>query len=206
MKLNYLTPLVCLLILTGVGLGQDTKNEVGLLLGGIATGTRTVLFPTRSDADPGSGLTYEATYARRTVGGKVGVLYAEFVFTATPLVEIKSSNLTLPRDYASLYLTPGVKVKFLPGARLAPYLAIGGGYARYTGSQFLTSNQPNLGKRAINTGAFDYGGGVDVRLFRHLGLRGEVRDFLTGNPNFNAPLASNRQHNVLDSGGIVIHF
>jgi hypothetical protein len=47
---------------------------------------------------------------------------------------------------------------------------------------------------------------VDLRVIRYLSLRGEVRDFVTGNPNFNAPFLTNRQHNVLTSGGIVLHF
>jgi hypothetical protein len=37
---------------------------------------------------------------------------------------------------------------------------------------------------------FDFGGGVDYALFRFLGLRAEVRDLVSGNPNLNVALSS----------------
>lgn len=185
---------------------SEPKNEVGLLLGALSTGSREIQLPTLSKADFGSGLTYQANYARRIVDAKLASLHVEVLFAATPLVEVKSANTLIPRDYASLFLTPGLKLKFVPGWRVSPYIAAGGGYARFRESDFRTNNQPNTGKIGTNTGVFNYGGGVDFRVFRYLSLRGEVRDFVTGNPNFNAPFLSNRQHNVLTSGGIVIHF
>jgi hypothetical protein len=187
-------------------LAQDTKNEVGLLLGALATGSRQIQVPTPSRANIDAGLTYQANYARRLVDAKVASLHVEVLFAATPLQKVRSSNTLIPRDYASLFLTPGVKVKFLPGWRFSPYVAAGGGYARFAESEFRTNDQPNTAPRGTNTGVFNYGGGVDVRVFRYLGLRGEVRDFVSGNPSFSAPFLNNRQHNVLTSGGIVIHF
>ena len=53
---------------------------------------------------------------------------------------------------------------------------------------------------------FDFGGGLDYKVFRFLGLRGEVRDFLSGNPNLNVALSSSTQHNVVASGGISVWF
>lgn len=185
---------------------QDTRNEVGLLLGALSTGSRDIQLPTLSRANIDAGLTYQANYARRLVQAKLASLHVEVLFAATPLQKVRSSNTLLPRDYASLFLTPGLKVKFLPGGRFSPYVAAGGGYARFRESDFRTNNQANSGRIGTNTGVFNYGGGVDIRVFRYLSLRGEVRDFVTGNPNFNAPFLTNRQHNVLTSGGIVLHF
>lgn len=39
-----------------------------------------------------------------------------------------------------------------------------------------------------------------------LGLRAEVRDFVSGNPNLNVALSSSTQHNVISSGGIIVRF
>ncbi len=204
--MKLLLTVLFLLATASLSFAQDTKNEVGLLLGALATGSREIQLPTLSRADIGSGLTYQVNYARRLVDAKVASLYVEVLLAATPLQEVTSTNTTIPRDYASLFLTPGLKVKFLPRWRVSPYVAAGGGYARFRESDFRTNNQANTGRIGTNTGVFDYGGGVDIRVFRYLSLRGEVRDFVTGNPNFNAPFLTNRQHNVLTSGGIVLHF
>jgi len=47
---------------------------------------------------------------------------------------------------------------------------------------------------------------LDYRLFRFIGLRGEVRDFFSGNPNLSVALSSSTQHNVVASGGITLRF
>jgi len=44
------------------------------------------------------------------------------------------------------------------------------------------------------------------RLLRFLGLRAEVRDFLSGNPNLSMALSSSTQHNVVASGGVSVRF
>lgn len=206
MKTKFLITLFFLLATASLSLAQDTKNEVGLLLGALSTGSRDIQLPTPSRAEIDAGITYQISYGRRFVNAKVAALYGEVLFAATPLQEVRSTNTTIPRDYASLFFTPGLKLKFVPGWRVSPYIAAGGGFARFRESDFRTNNQPNTGQIGTNTGVFNYGGGVDIRLFRYLGLRGEIRDFVSGNPSFNAPFLSNRQHNVLTSGGIVIYF
>ena len=204
--MKTLTTFLFLLALASRAWAQDTKHEVGLLFGALSTGSRDIQLPSLSKAEIGVGGTYQANYARRIANAKLASLHVEVLFAATPLVKIKSTNIFIPRDYASLFLTPGLKLKLVPSWRVSPYVAAGGGYARFRESDFRTNNQANTGKIGTNTGVYNYGGGLDIRLFHYLGLRGEVRDFVTGNPNFNAPFLSNRQHNVLTSGGIVLHF
>jgi hypothetical protein len=68
------------------------------------------------------------------------------------------------------------------------------------------SNGQNDTDKFLNRGVFDYGGGLDFRLFRFIGLRAEVRDFLSGNPGLNVALNSSTQHNVVASGGVVLRF
>ncbi|MBM3796623.1 MAG: hypothetical protein FJW31_21780 [Acidobacteria bacterium] len=57
--------------------------------------------------------------------------------------------------------------------------------------------------RTNSTGAFAFGGGVDVRVWRWIRLRFEARDFLTGRPAYNVSVPG-RQHNVVISAGFVI--
>jgi hypothetical protein len=64
----------------------------------------------------------------------------------------------------------------------------------------------NSTSKFLSRGAFDFGGGLDYQLFRLFGLRGEVRDFVSGNPNLNVALSSSTQHNIVASGGISVRF
>ena len=62
-----------------------------------------------------------------------------------------------------------------------------------------------------NLATAQFGGGIDVRtrvkLLLPIGLRGEFRDFYTlGNPSFGVPVLRSDQHNLVVSGGLVVHF
>ena len=96
-------------------------------------------------------------------------------------------------------------MKFLPNARLSPWAAVGGGYALFEKADRLTNGQPET-NLFLNQGVFDFGGGLDYRLIRFVGLRAEVRDFYSGNLDLNVRLNSNTQHSVVASGGIVLRF
>ena len=86
---------------------------------------------------------------------------------------------------------------------MSPYIAAGGGYALYENSTTRLDGRPNEAPRTNSTGAFQFGGGVDVRLWRWLGLRFEARDFITGRPAYNVAVPG-RQHNIVIGGGFVI--
>jgi hypothetical protein len=144
-------------------------------------------------------------YGYRIVSTGFAALYGEIQFVALPNRPVAAANSVVSRSYASLYLTPGLRLKFFPASRLSPWAAIGGGYALYEQSELLSNGQ-NSADKFLNRGVFEYGGGLDYRLFHFLGLRGEVRDFLSGNPNLNAPLDSSWQHNVVASGGLIFRF
>jgi len=63
--------------------------------------------------------------------------------------------------------------------------------------------------RSVATAQF--GGGIDVRtrlkVLFPIGFRGEFRDFYTlGTPSFNVPVQRAEQHNLVVSGGLVVHF
>jgi hypothetical protein len=53
-------------------------------------------------------------------------LYGEINFVASPTArEITSSVNTATHDFASLYITPGIRVKFRPAPRISPYAVVG---------------------------------------------------------------------------------
>ena len=181
------------------------NNEITLSLGGIPSQSRSFQNPALGSAQVSSDVSLGANYGHRLLDARVAALYGEIEFVALPNRSLAATTATVPQNYASLYVTPGVRLKILPSSRLSPWVAAGGGYALYEQSAKLSNGQ-NTTNKFLNRGVFDFGGGLDYRLLRFLGLRAEVRDFLSGNPNLNVALSSSTQHNVVASGGVSVRF
>lgn len=198
--------LLVLAVSTSIGAGAQSKNELGLQLGGEVSPDRAA---TGANIAVGTSLTYQATYARKLSNGNTA-LYLEFPFVATPSRDVQSRIAIVPRNYASLFVTPAVRVMFATEGAISPWLSLGGGYGRYDESSTLLNGSANTRARGTNTGAAQFGAGVDlrtpVRLHFPIGVRAEVRDFYAGAPRLNVATDKNRQHNVIVSGGIVVHF
>jgi len=109
------------------------------------------------------------------------------------------------RDVATLFVTPGVRVKYLASKRFSPWGAVGDGYALYEQSFYRVDGGSNPAPRFTHHGALQFGGGVDVPVWRWIGARFEVRDFYTCNPSFNIPVGGG-QHNLVAGGGLVLNF
>ena len=178
----------------------ETRFDVGLLLGSTrATDEGSVLTFDRAT-------TYQATFAWDVLRGDVAKLSIEVPFIASPAFTVLTPGNSLPLEYASLYLTPALRVTFLPRAAVSAWGSVGGGYARYSESKLREDRSANPGQRDTNAGALEYGGGVDVRGFGWLGFRGEVRDVYTGARNFSLPTPAPSVHNVIISGGLIVRF
>lgn len=203
----FLAVLVFLSSAAGAAFAQGDerapRQEVGLTLGSLLSRERTA-GPTRLDLGPGVAL--QANYAYRLLErGKVA-LYGEVHFLANPQRKIDSPDQTLTRDVATIFVTPGVRLKFLTGKGIAPYVVAGAGYAAFEQSTNRLDGLPNSASRSINRGAFDFGGGADFRFWRFVGLRAEIRDFYSGAPLYNTSAISGGQHNIVAGGGLVLRF
>lgn len=190
------------------GFAQDpgaSKHELGLMLGAISAPSRTLAAPS-GQLSTSTGLALEANYGYRLIGGERMALYGEVHFLANGLRDISSNLARVTHDYATLYVTPGVRLKFVPRRRLSPYVAVGGGYALYEQSLFTQNQLANPEPRFRHRGAFDAAGGADYKFWRFVSLRGEFRYFYTGNPAFNAIADSSGQHNLVGSGGLALRW
>jgi len=181
------------------------KHELGFTIGRLGESDRGVV---RSL----SGTALQFNYGYRFWSTSSVAFSGEFHLLASPLRQIEGP-LGATRDYATLYLTPGIRVKLNPEGRIQPYAVIGGGYALYEQSTSVIGGGPNSAPRHIQRGAFMYGAGLDVPIVRWLALRGEVRDFYTGNPAYGNPasfccggIARSGQHNLVAGGGFVLRF
>jgi hypothetical protein len=152
----------------------------------------------------------EGAVALRLLSVKVVSLHLEVPFAGIPsqTLHLTTTPSSILANMSSTYVTPGFRLKLAPGAPISPYVSLGGGWAHYS-----------LAKGATNKGAIDYAGGIDFKTgLPFLGFRGEVRDFVSGDPNFSLanPLAGGfkgtstqsglHRHNILAGGGIVLRF
>jgi hypothetical protein len=206
MRQKIISPfaVVAFVALLGLNARAQSKNEVGLLLGGSIVPTSVANLNIRS------GLAYQATYAHRfTSRGGIG-LGLEVPFVALPSQDVQSASPSSPRNYASLFVTPGLRLTLAPSARVSPWASVGGGYARFAESTTLATGAANSFKAGTNKGALQYGGGADfktpLKILVPLALRVEVRDFYTGQPRLNVARTTIGQHNVIVSGGLVVRF
>lgn len=188
---------------------QDRNNEVGLLLGAAVTPSLTI-GPGPAGIEFGKGLTFQATYARHLLSRAGAQLSFEVPLLAAPSIKTRSVGISVPSEYASLFITPGLRLKFLPQAPLSPWVSAGGGYARFHEAAEVQDGAPNVGRVGRNTGAVQFGGGLDIRtpvtILFPISLRLEVRDVFSGKPTYNAITGGSLQHNVVLSGGFVVHF
>jgi len=107
---------------------------------------------------------------------------------------------------------------------LRPYVLAGLEYDRFSpvGNAAAHATSPgfnNVADTALNPAnklGFNYGGGVELKLIRWVGLRFDVRDHLTGSPNYGLPASSSTggavfpvsgaAHDLEYSAGVVFHF
>jgi hypothetical protein len=186
---------------------QEEKNELGLLLGAefIPRATTT----SNQKLSFGRSIAYSVDYARRLSSGNTALLL-EFPFAAAPSHKVESAQLNATTSLATLFVTSSLRARFVSHAPVSPWLSGGFGYGLYEGSSVLQNGAANAEiHRSVATAQF--GGSIDVRtrlkLLFPIGFRGEVRDFYTLNtPSFGVPVQGTQQHNVVVSGGLVVHY
>jgi opacity protein-like surface antigen len=190
MRLRWLLLWACL---AGTAFGQ--RHEVGLTLGGLVPQDRLE-----------GGLALQANYGLRLWRTDRAQVSFETHWLANTQRKVGFADPAATSDVATMYVTPGLRFTFAPGARVRPWVAAGAGWAWYEHSELTQGGQPNGAPRNLYRGAFQFGGGVDWTVWKRVALRAEVRDFVTGSPAFNRPGLGGAQHNVVAGGGIVLRF
>jgi hypothetical protein len=184
---------------------REEKNELGLLgaefIPRVATTSNQKLSVGRSVA-------YSVDYARRLSSGNITLLL-EFPFAAGPSHRGESAQLNAITSLATLFATPSLRSLFVSHGPVSPWLSGGFGYGLYEGSSVLQNGVTNT-EIHRNVATAQFAGGMDVRtrvkLLFPIGFRGEFRDFYTlGKPCFGVPVQRSEQHNLVVSGGLVVH-
>jgi len=202
--------LLSVMNISAISVAQDHKNELGLLIGGTLTPSRTT--DAGASIDFSNGIALQANYAHRLLRKKPAMLWLEFPVIAAPSVGNSSLDINIPKETATFFATPSFRANFAPARTFSPWLSLGGGLGWYQQANRLISGAPRaLGERNSVRGALQWGGGLDiatpVKLKIPIGLRAEIRDFYTlGTSNFISHIRENNQHNLEVSGGIVLRF
>ena len=166
------------------------RHELAITAGG--------QFPYNSQFDSGASFAVGAAYAGRIFHVPLASLYFELPVVAGP----KSvTRLPSRSNYSSLFIAPGLKLKLAPGFPISPYFAAGVGYAR-----FHQDANAVVSAQTVNKEVYDFGGGLDYKIAPFFSLRGEVRDFYSGFPDFNSVPSNGRQHNMVAQAGLVFRF
>lgn len=210
-------------LLLAAGLSSAQSNEVsfsgGVILTSDQKATTTITLPlplpcpfptcvisetTKTNAS--TAFTFEASYARQLAGAGPVALYIEFPVVGMPghgIDTVFSTSLSGPFSGSSssslFFLTPSARVKFFSSSRISPWASVGGGWARLT-----------LGSQNTDTGALQFGGGVDFKTgVPHLGFRAEARDFWSAGAlqtvtQSTSVVSPEHQHHLFAGGGVVL--
>jgi hypothetical protein len=203
-----LAAIIFLSALRAANAQTESKNEIGLMLGGTVTPAVGISAPGGGRLSIAAGMTFQFNYARRLMKGRSLRLYFEVPTLATPQQAISSAAGASPRNYASLFMTPSLRATFRPTAAVSPWLSAGGGYALFDESAQRIDGTHNA--HGTNGGAAQFGGGVDIRtpirVLFPIGVRLELRDLYASKPSYNLNTGGGLQHSLVFSGGLVLRF
>ena len=204
--------LLLIAMLAVSALAQDEKNEIGGTVGRIFISDQGIQNATYFDPiiHSGKGLTVEGEYARRFLINPLFSLAGEVLFAYNPDVDLNAGsypNAVVPTDYSQLFITPAARLNLFPQTAVSPWVSIGGGFGHFSQSKNLDYGGPTNPGKNTTSGVLEAGFGLDVKVWRKLSARGEVRDFWSGEPDFPlAPTGKTRQHNFLVGGGVIWRF
>ncbi len=199
------------ILLSATAIAQDEKNEVGGSLGRTFISDQGIQNANYFDPiiHTGKGLTFEVEYARRLYVAPVFAVSGEVVFMDNHDVDVNAGEYghsVVPSDYREMFVTPAARVNLFPTTAVSPWVSLGGGFGQISQGNQLIYGGVNPGK-STTSGVFQGGFGLDLKVWRRLSARAEVRDFWSGEPDFPlAPTGKSRQHNFFVGGGAFWRF
>src|SRR5580698_9042382 len=177
MSLTDLTIGALVAVCTFVAPAAAQKNELSGILGRTFIADQGI--PSAPSYDPnlhfGNGLTFEVNYARQVLEGNVWSIALEVPFVVDPVEKVHSAQDVTPKQYSSFFVTPAARISVFPEQAVSPWVSFGGGFGHFNESSTLQFGGANPGKTGTSTGVLQGGVGLDVKIYKHLTLRGEGR-------------------------------
>ncbi len=205
----WIAVLSVLTFLAASSVAQE-KNELGGVIGRIFISDQGINASIPDNTiHSGKGLSFGGEYARRFLVTPIFSVSGEAVVIYNPDEDLNAGgfgNAVVPTDYKQLFITPAARLNLFPTTAVSPWVSLGGGFAHFSQGNILDYGGTNPGK-STTSGVLEGGAGLDVKLVGNVSLRGEVRDFWSGEPDFPlAPTGKTRQHNYFVGGGVFWRF
>jgi hypothetical protein len=207
-KRLWIAALITVTALAVSAAAQDEKNEIAGMLGRTFVSDQRIVGATNINpfVRTGKGLTLEGNYARRILVTALYSITGEVPVVFNPREKLGSGDNVVPKSYKSIFVTPSARVNLFPTNAVSPWVSFGAGFGHFSESKDLNYFDSNPGK-STTSATIQGGVGLDVRLRRSLFIRGEARDFWSGEPDYPlAPTGHSRQHNYFVSGGVMWRF
>lgn len=182
--------------------GYAQKNELAFVAGAKITPS---VGPTGNQTTFSTTFAFEANYAAELAHVPAIAAHLEFPFVASPSTNLTTSNLTALKSYNTIFFTPALRLKLLPGSPFSPWISAGGGLVHFSPGS-TTQAGTTVSTSGSTKSAVQAGAGADFHPpLSPLAFRVEVRDFYTGIPNLNT-VSIKVRHNLLVGGGVVLRF
>jgi len=199
------------IFLAASAVAQDEKNEIGGMIGRTFISDQGIQNATYFDPTIhfGKGLSFEAEYAHKFIVMPIYSISAELPFMYNHDIDLNAGeygHAVVPADMKSYFLTPAARVNLFPTTAVSPWISVGAGFGHFSQGSVLDYGGTNPGKSTTSF-TLEGGLGLDVKVWKKLSMRGEVRDFWSGEPDFPlAPTGKSRQHNYFVGGGAFWRF
>ncbi len=190
---------------------QDEKNEIGGMLGRTIISDQAITGANYFDPRIhfGKSFSFEGEYARRVFVTPLYSLSGEVALMDAHEIKLNAGSYgfaVVPQTLQAYFITPAVRANLFPTNAVSPWISLGGGFGHFSQSAMLDYGSTNPGKSTTSF-ALQGGLGLDVKVWTKLFIRGEVRDFWSGEPNFPlAPTGRSREHNYFVGGGAFWRF
>ncbi len=205
MSLKRVTAAMVLAVCAFVPAASAQNNELSGLLGRTFISDQGIKGGTFFDNNVhfGKALTFEVNYAHRVLGPGFASLSVEVPVVINWDEKLASDAPQIPNKFKSYFVTPSARLNIFSESAVSPWVSLGGGVGRFNEG----SSQSGVAtKTGTTTGTLQFGVGLDVRVFGKFSIRGEARDFWSGEPQLNVDTGKSRQHNIFVAAGIVWHF
>ena len=191
-------------------IAQDEKNEIGGTIGRVFISDQGIKANIPNPTiHSGKGLTFSGEYARHIFVTPLFGISVEGVVAYNKNVKLNAGEYqysVVPQAYKELFVTPAVRANLFPTTAVSPWVSLGGGITHFSQTSELLYGGANPGKNTTS-GTLEAGIGLDVRVWKRLSMRGGMRDFWSGIPDYPlAPTGKTRQHNYYVFGGAFWRF
>lgn len=172
-------PLVMLLLLPAGAWAQAYQNNETSVLFGAAFGSTQVIGGSNVTVDGSPGFSTAVGFAFQVMRKSAVSLWVE-PFPVITAIPGGSANIPGSASANSELFVPSARLMVPVQSRISLFGALGGGVGYFHNYTLTSDVPPQLKVHGVYHGVAGAGGGVDFRISRHVSIRVDARDYVTG--------------------------